>query len=359
MIDATPLVLGDNNVWPFRLSSADGGGWLLVDAGIEHGAGAEGDPASWDALVAQARAIGCAPEDVRVVVVTHEHIDHAGLAARWARAGAAIVAMPEALPMLVAGYPAYEAMRARRMRELRRHGCPPDVLEVLAARVRDRRVPTLDWTPCPREALVAAQDGDTFALENGRTLHLIAAPGHTPGNLVAFVAREGATAGELCSGDTLLPHTIPTPGLQFPAIAIEFAAETGKQPATDAPRWPSLPPFLRSVDRLRALEVRRILPGHGAVVEDPARLFAQFTEHHARRIGRVAALLTRAETAGVTSYEVARGLFPRLPAARIGQALTEIIGHLDVLQERGEALQAADADGVVRTRSRTEQGRAG
>ena len=45
-------------------------------------------------------------DEVRAVVVTHEHIDHAGLAARWAGQGAAIVAMPEALPMLAAGYPA-------------------------------------------------------------------------------------------------------------------------------------------------------------------------------------------------------------------------------------------------------------
>src|SRR5689334_4103453 len=103
MIDATPatppapFVLGDNNVWPYRL---DGGGWLLVDAGLAY---VEGDVASWDVLCAQARAAGCEPDDVRVVVVTHEHIDHAGLAGRWAQQGAAIVALPEALPVIAAG----------------------------------------------------------------------------------------------------------------------------------------------------------------------------------------------------------------------------------------------------------------
>ena len=78
------LVLGDNNVWPYRL---EGGGWLLVDAGLDY---VEGGVSSWEALLAQARAVGCEPEDVRAVVVTHEHIDHAGLAARWAQHGAAI-----------------------------------------------------------------------------------------------------------------------------------------------------------------------------------------------------------------------------------------------------------------------------
>ena len=337
MIDATPLVpiapltLGENNVWPYRV---DGRGWLFVDAGLAY---TDGGVTSWDAIVAQARAIGCEPSEVRAVIVTHEHIDHAGLAARWAQEGAAIIAMPEAMLAITAGGAFADALRARRLEELRRHGCPRDVLDVLGAQ---QRAFPLDWPACPADALVPAQDGDTFALDGGRMLHVLAAPGHTPGNLVAFVAeREGATTGELCSGDTLLPTTIPTPGLQFPAI-LEGDA--------DAPRWPSLPPFLRSVQRLSALGVRRILPGHGPIVDDPRRLLAQFTEHHARRAARILAALEA--TPGVTAYEVTRALFPRLPAPRIGQAMTEVVGHLDVLVERAAAQQQRDSDGVVRTR---------
>ncbi len=350
----TPLVLGDNNVWSFRLDAEDGGGWLLVDAGLDV---LEDGVASWDVLVAQARAIGCEVEDVRVVVITHEHIDHAGFAARWADLGAAIVAMPAALSMLIAGRAAYDAIRERRVQELRAHGCPEDVLDAIQQAQRAHDTHRLAWQGCVPSDLIEAHDGDTFALEGGRTLHLIAAPGHTPGNLVAFVTDQpGSRRGDLCSGDTLLPTTIATPGLQFPAIA-DVIAEIGHTPGDIRPgtfeemqRWPSLPSFLRSVDRLRSLDVRRILPGHGAVVEDPARLFAQFDEHHARRSQRALAHLERAGAHGATAYEVVRGLFPRLPAARIGQALTEMIGHLDVLVERGEATQTRDEDGVMRTR---------
>ena len=354
-LSPTPLILGDNNVWPFRLDADDGGGWLMIDAGFDT---VEGGVTSWEVLAEQARAIGCAPGDVRVVIVTHEHIDHAGLAARWAGEGARIVAMPEALPALAAGYAAYAALRARRIEELHRHGCPPDVLDALSSvqRVARRapRAPALGWAPCPAEALVAARDGDTFALEGGHTLQLIAAPGHTTGNLVAFIAGAEGGAGDLCSGDTLLPATIPTPGLQFPDVATRMATGAASHAfhAADVPRWPSLPPFLRSVERLRALEVRRILPGHGAVVDDPPRLFAQFAQHYARRVRRVRAHLDGAGGSAhdATAYEVARGLFPRLPVARLGQAVTEVIGCVDVLLERGEAVQGAGADRLLRTR---------
>ncbi len=349
----TPLRLRDNNIWPFRL---DEGGWVLVDAGLDY---LDDCVSSWEVLVEQARAIGCGPEDVRAVVVTHEHIDHAGLAARWAGQGAAIIAMPEALPMLAAGHRAYEAIRVRRIEEMRRHGCPADILAAIEAALLAHRTHTLGWTGCPPEALVDARDGDTFALADGRMLHLIAAPGHTPGNLVAFVADSAGSAGgewwkradtgDLCSGDTLLPTTVPTPGLQFPGLAED-------PPDADAPRWPSLPPFLRAVERLRTLNIRRILPGHGEIVNDPQRLFTQFTEHHARRSQRVLTHLDRSGAAGATAYEVVRGLFPRLPAVRVGQALTEIIGHLDVLAapqadaQSARAVQTTDADGLVRTR---------
>src|SRR5690606_13093036 len=115
----------------------------------------------------------------------------------------------------------------------------------------------------------AVDDGATFGLADGGTLRVLAAPGHTPGNLVAFI-EGGPHEGTLFSGDTLLPTTIPTPGLHFPEGA-------------DRPRWPSLPPFLDSVARLRGLSVRRILPGHGEAVDEPGRLFARFEAHHAKR----------------------------------------------------------------------------
>ena len=323
--DPRPLALGENAVYALALAE---GGVLLVDAGPDFADAEHGD--SWTLAVAQAAAHGFAPADVRAVLLTHAHFDHTGLAPRWAAAGARILAGAADLPAVLDAGARAEAVRAARREELRRHGCPPDVPERFAARGR----PPMRWTPPPAEAVEAVADGATFALEGSATLRVVAAPGHTAGNLVAIVTAGGGAeddAGDLYSGDTLLPGTFPTPGLQFPDGA-------------EGPRWPSLPPFLDSVRRLRALPVRRVLPGHGAPVDDPARLFERFKAHHARRARRIRALLAERPD---SAYGVAMRLFPHLPAERVTQAMTEAIGHLDVLLASGEATYAEDGRGVA------------
>ncbi|MPZ98444.1 MAG: MBL fold metallo-hydrolase [Dehalococcoidia bacterium] len=332
------IVLGDNVCYALTL---DDGGVLLVDAGPDFVDEALGP--TWDQAVEQARAHGFSPRDVRFVVVTHGHLDHAGLAARWAAEGARIVVGQADRAALAAGRASNEAQRALRLVELRRHGCPEAIIEHLAT-LRGTRA--LRWEPCPPDALLPADEVGPFHLEGGGALRLLAAPGHTPGNLVGWVEERG----DLYSGDTVLPTTIPTPGLHFPAAIEAHATDSFAPPVAPAlgpsagrlegggttpaaPRWPSLPPFLRSVEALARLPVGRVLPGHGEVVDDPARLFGRFAVHHERRAARIRAALRA--SSGVTAYEVVRALFPRLPEARVGQAMTEVIGHFDVLEEAG------------------------
>ena len=318
-----PIVLGGNVIYALALaaSAQQPAGVLLVDAGPDFAASERGD--SWAEAVAQATAHGFAPADVRVVLITHAHIDHAGLAQRWAEGGARVLAGADDLPAVRAGAAYGEAAADARREELRRHGCPQGLLDATVTRGR----PALRWQPCPSSEPV--EDRARFALEGGAELRVVAAPGHTPGNLVAFVE----ASGDLYAGDTVLPETIPTPGLHFPR---------GPQGASGA-RWPSLPAFLHSVHRLRALSPCRVLPGHGTAVDDPARLFSRFEQHHERRASRITALLAERPD---SAYGVAMRLFPHLPAQRVRQAMTEVIGHLDVLLATGEATPRKDADGV-------------
>ncbi|MEZ4502118.1 MAG: MBL fold metallo-hydrolase [Dehalococcoidia bacterium] len=306
--------LATNVLYPFRLAD---GGVLLIDAGPD----IEG---SWHDLAAQLRASNVALEEVRTVLVTHAHADHAGLAAHWAAEGAQVLCGPADLDALREGAEGYARSRHLREETLRRHGCPPDVLERIASRPRA----ALGWAACAD--VEAVEDGATFELDGGGALRVRLAPGHTPGNLVALIEDE-AGARTLCSGDTLLPETIPTPGLHFPAWG-------------EGERWPSLPPFLASVEALNALEIERVLPGHGEPVETPQRLFERFEVHHARRASRIRALL---EERPDSAFGLARRLFRRLPEERLGQALTEMIGQLDVLVASAEVMLEPDRNGTL------------
>lgn len=316
MLEPTPFVLDDNTIWPLPLAASDGGGWLLIDAGLDYEEGP--GVTSWDVLIEQARAQDIAPEDVRFVVVTHEHIDHAGLAARWAHTGARVVAGRAGIATLTLGSEALERQREPRFDDLRQHGAPDDLIEVWRAGQRPR---ALRWEACPAEAIVAAEDHDAFRLADGETLSLLMTPGHTPGNLVAYVPE----TGELFSGDTIIPTTIPTAGLHFPRAV-------DGNPA--APRWPSLPTYLRSVAALRRLDLTRLYPGHGAVINEPEVYLDRFDQHHARRARQIREALGPGPA---TAFEVTRAVFRRLPDRRLMQAMTEVIGHLDVLAEAGRA----------------------
>jgi glyoxylase-like metal-dependent hydrolase (beta-lactamase superfamily II) len=262
------------------------------------------------------------------VLITHAHLDHAGLAYRWAAEGATILAGAADIAAIAAGQRSREAQREAQLRDLVRHGCT----EELVLQMRSPRSGSpLRWEPCPAEALEAPEA--RYELADGRTLEVIDAPGHTPGNLVAFV-RE---TGELFSGDTILPTTVPTPGMHYPG-----AIEGVESPE----RWPSLPPFIDSVARIRELGVRRVLPGHGEPVEEPEALFARFETHHARRAKRIRRLL---DEQGDTAFGIARRQFPRLPPRRLAQAITEVLGHLDLLARAGE-LESFEEGGEIRHR---------
>ncbi len=320
-ITADVISLRTNRVYAFRVAERVGGGRVLLDAGPDY----EG---AWEEAVGQGYALGFAPEQVRAVIVTHGHADHAGLAHRWAEAGARVFALAPDMTALTSGdgWREYQARRGRE--ELRRHGCPAATLERIEER-RLERAGGLGWKGAPWGSVAPAVGDHVFPIEGPEgeiSLRVVALAGHTPGNLGALVEE----TGELYGGDTLLPGRVPSAGLHFHS-------------STGTPRWPSLPPYLSAVEWLVGLSLSRLLPAHldprAAADTDPPPLVPaaearRFLAHHRRRGERVRAALAAAD-GPTTAYALARALFPRLPEERTGQAMTEVIGHLDVLLADG------------------------
>lgn len=133
----------------YAVSDGDGG-LTLVDCGLRRGP---------RRIVAGLRAIGRHPGDVRRIVLTHAHTDHAGGAAEMAaRTGAPVAAHAAEVPWLEAGrHPDYDpSLRAGR----------------LMMRLPGRRF---------RPVRVDERLADGQPLDGG--LRVVATPGHTPGSI--------------------------------------------------------------------------------------------------------------------------------------------------------------------------------
>jgi glyoxylase-like metal-dependent hydrolase (beta-lactamase superfamily II) len=311
---AVRLVLGTNNVYALP----DGAGVTLVDAGPDyHGA--------WEELLAQLVANGYAPQDVHTVLLTHDHLDHAGLAARWQAVGARVLIGREDAASLAADDRAREEERIRARRELVRHGVPPQALSVRPARgERYTRWPApLQMTPVQPDGVL--DDGDCIGRGDHR-LRVVACPGHTPGTVLLLDESTGACF----TGDHVLPRMAPTSGIQF----------DGER------RRPSLPAYLVSLHKARRLadRVTTVLPGHGDPLDGLAEAVdwtVRLLEQRARRT------LARLREGPATAYELAKRMFPHLGPRHLRPTMAEIIGLLDLLAERRLAAAHATEERVT------------
>jgi glyoxylase-like metal-dependent hydrolase (beta-lactamase superfamily II) len=313
------LVVGANNVYALP----DRAGLTLIDAGPDY-------DGSWEVLRAALAAQSFSPADVHTVVLTHYHLDHAGLAARWQTQGARVLAGRGDASALAMG----DAARARERTLVRttliRHGVPSELVMLPPDAARDPRWPAiLRTTAVNADGLL--DDGDILATAD-RPLRVIACPGHTPGTVMLL----DRVSGAVFTGDHLLPRTVPTAGIQFDGDR----------------RRPSLPSYLCSVvacgPRILAAggvappRERPAYPGHGEPIADlheAAAWTARTLEQRARR------LLVQVRHGPGTAYAIARRIYPRLDHRHLRPVMAETLGLLDLLAERG--LSRADASGTT------------
>jgi len=162
------------------------GGPVLVETG----------PASTlETLVARLAELGFAPADVRHVLVTHIHLDHAGAAGWWAQQGATVYVHPIGAPHLV----------------------DPSRLLTSAGRIYGDAMDVL-WghtLPAPAERVRAVRDGETVQV-NGLTFTALDTPGHAWHHHVyrlGDAAFTGDAAGVRLPGSDL--GSIPAPPPEF------------------------------------------------------------------------------------------------------------------------------------------------
>ncbi|MBI2724451.1 MAG: MBL fold metallo-hydrolase [Chloroflexi bacterium] len=314
--------LGANNVYILR----GPGGAVCIDAGPDY----EG---AWDTLVENLRSHDLLPHNVSVVVLTHGHLDHSGLAVRWQQAGTIVAAGVADIPDLANAADTRAAQRERVLATLIEHGVPKEWLRRPATSgggdgrgwraERSERWPgPLRTTPVQVDMALA--DGD-HVLTSGLNLRVVAWPGHTPGTTGVVWRSDGVE--QLFTGDHLLPHQVATVGIQFDGGV----------------RWPSMPAYVRSLGKLETYRDVRAWPGHGEMIGRTGDAFDWSRRYLERRAARLRRQLSQGPG---TAFELALRTLPHLDRDHIWPVMSETIGLLDLLEERGE-VEPSRRDGLI------------
>ena len=294
----------------------------LVDTGPNSGK-------ALDVLETSLAEHGRRVEDLGLIVVSHQHIDHEGLLPILARrSGAEVAALDLLAPFLAAFGEHMEADDELAVGLMRRHGIGEDVTVALRAVSRITRA----WGS-PGQVTMPLRDGGELRLRD-RVLRVHHRPGHSPSDTVFHDAGRGV----LIAADHLIKHISSNPLISMPLDGT---------PADAVRRPQALLTYMASMRETRAMEdVSLVLSGHGEPIEDHVELIDERFRMHMRRAERIHREL---EAEGPrTAHEIARQLWGSVAITQAYLTVSEVLGHLDLLLEDGRAREVEDDAGVVR-----------
>ena len=283
------------NVHLFRLEK----GYLLVDCGI-------GTDECFAVLEEALASIGVAWPEIKVVLLTHCHPDHVGLAGRvlaLSRARALMHGVEIQQLHAIADWAEHPEQLDGRLLEW---GVPEDhVHEISKAFVDVRR-------SFQRLENVEVLGGGEVLYTHIGPLETIWTPGHSPGHLCLYASRDQL----LLSGDHVLPSITPN-----------IAWMQGADPLAD---------YLRALDQVSTLAVKMVLPSHGDPFIDLASRAGETAAHHESRCKQILHVVSGH---GRTPHEIAAHLWRRtLSPFQQRFALFEVMAHMVYLERRGQVV---------------------
>lgn len=272
---------------------------------------------AWDAFQARMAELGHRVEDIRRILITHGHPDHAGLARAIQNRSGARVYIHEGDVRKITEIPVATARWAQE-----RYGAYYRILGMPEAFIdfMHQIADTALRVQKPVDSVEILHEGDRFDL-GPFSLEVVACPGHTPG-CVCFHLPEHRI---LFSGDHLLPKISPNPVLELGVEGAEERPWEGK--------FRSLVHYLESLARTRAMDLDTVLPGHDDPISDHRRLIDQLHRFHTIRSHKILRALLGGEA---TVYELSRQLFPDRERMELFLSVSEVVGHLEVLEEEGK-----------------------
>jgi glyoxylase-like metal-dependent hydrolase (beta-lactamase superfamily II) len=287
----------------------------LVDTGPNSGK-------SLDEMERQLDALGHAIDDLGLIVITHQHLDHTGLVEILAERSGAEVAAIELMVDFLRNY-GDDAERDDEFAAavMLRYGIPEETVTALRSVSRSFRA----WGSSA-EVTRPLRDGEELRLRN-RSLQVLHRPGHSPSDTV-FWQEDRAI---LIAADHLLPHISSNPLMARPLDG-----------STERPQ--ALVTYIGSLRKTRELPAEIVLPGHGDPITDHRALIDERLTLHERRAEKIHGLIAERPR---TAFEIAQELWGNVAVTQAFLTLSEVVGHVDLLINAGR-VKEADQDGVVR-----------
>jgi glyoxylase-like metal-dependent hydrolase (beta-lactamase superfamily II) len=278
---------------------------------------------SLEALEAGLRDLGRKVEDIELLVLSHQHVDHMGGAYEVVQRSGAQVVCLDALGVILEDFEASVVADEEMIVEvLRENGAPLELLPKSMANAGDRR-------KYGRSVAVdrALPVGDEIVLRD-RRLEVLHRPGHTATDTV-FLDRERRS---MFAADHLIAH-------------VSSNALIGLGPDEDGGPYRPLVAYRRSMLETRELDVDLTLTGHGEAVLDHRALIDKRLEGQDRRAAQFLELL---QDGPRSAADIAFERWGEVAEQQIFLTVSEVLGHMDLLVDDGRARRERDAEGSVR-----------
>jgi glyoxylase-like metal-dependent hydrolase (beta-lactamase superfamily II) len=287
----------------------------LVDTGPNSGK-------ALDELSTQLAARGHSIDDLELVIVTHQHIDHLGLVEIVAEhSGAEVAALGLAAERLANFDEDAEAEDRFAVELMLRNGIPEEVTAALRSVSRSFR----GWGS--HVAVTRPlDDGEEIGFRD-RTLKTLHRPGHSPSDTLFWDEQRKI----LIAADHLLPHISSNPLISRPLDGSSHRSQ-------------ALVTYIESLRKTREMPAEIVLPGHGDPVVDHVALIDERIAKHERRKEKIHKLIAEQPRTG---YELAQAIWGNVAVTQAFLTLSEVIGHADLLVNEGSVREADDGS-VVR-----------
>jgi glyoxylase-like metal-dependent hydrolase (beta-lactamase superfamily II) len=287
----------------------------LIDSGPNSGK-------ALDELEHQFEALGHRIEDLDLVIITHQHIDHLGLVDIVAkRSGAEVAAIDVVVPFVEDFGSDAERDDEEAAALMLRHGISEDVVSALRQVTGSFRA----WGS-KTKVTRPLHDGETLELRD-RSLEVQHRPGHSPSDTVFWDAERRI----LIAADHLIKHISSNPLISRP---LDGSSE----------RTQALVTYLSSLQKTRELPAEIVLSGHGEPITDHVALIDERFAMHQRRAEKLYGLISEQPRTG---HELAQALWGDVAVTQAFLTLSEVIGHVDLLINAGHVGEVSEGE-VVR-----------